>query len=90
MLTSLPPSPIQQTRFFVWDLMSRATSAFCVGEHLQATTAESFVAISMNSFLNRLRHSYDEKSVHNYNCVRGAEPTCNDSPSITRQQSSLF
>lgn len=49
--TSFPPSPIQQTRFFVCSRISRATSAFCVGEQRQATTAESFVDNSMNSCL---------------------------------------
>ena len=57
MLTSFPPSPIQQTRFLVNLRIRRATSAFCVGEHRHATTADSFVAISINSFLNMLRHS---------------------------------
>jgi len=36
-------------RFLVCFRIRRATSAFWVGEHLQATTAESLVAISMNS-----------------------------------------
>ena len=49
MLTSFPPSPIQHTRFLVCFRIRRATSAFWVGEHLQATTAESLVAISMDS-----------------------------------------
>ena len=39
METSFPPSPIQQTRFFVCARMRRATSAFWVGEQRQATTA---------------------------------------------------
>ncbi len=47
--TSLPPSPMQQTRFLVCVRISRATSAFCVGEHRHATTADSCVASSMNS-----------------------------------------
>jgi hypothetical protein len=57
MLTSFPPSPIQQTRFLVKSLIRRATSAFCVGEHRHATTAESLVEISTNSFLNKVRQS---------------------------------
>ena len=57
MLTSFPPSPIQHTRFLVCCRMSRATSAFWVGEHLHATTAESLVAISINSFLNKFKQS---------------------------------
>lgn len=70
-LTSFPPSPMQHTLFLVNARINLATSAFCVGEHRQATTADSLVEISMNSFLNELRQS------------------CNDSPSMTRQQSSL-
>ncbi len=58
MLTSFPPSPMQQTRFLVCFRMRRATSAFCVGEHLQATTVDNFVAISINSTLKRSRHNY--------------------------------
>ena len=38
-------------------LIRRATSAFCVGEHRQATTAESLVGMSTNSFLNKVRQS---------------------------------
>lgn len=38
--------------------MRRATSAFCVGEQRHATTADSFVVISMNSFLYKFRQSY--------------------------------
>jgi hypothetical protein len=57
MLMSFPPSPIQQTRFLVKFLIRRATSAFCVGEHRHATTAESFVEISINLFLNKARQS---------------------------------
>jgi hypothetical protein len=49
METSLPPSPMQQTRLPVCSRMSRATSAFWVGEQRQATTAGSVVASSMNS-----------------------------------------
>ena len=56
-LTSFPPSPIQHTRFLVCFRIRRATSAFWVGEHLQATTAESLVAISMNSFVNKFKQS---------------------------------
>lgn len=63
MLTSFPPSPMQHTRFLVCFRISRATSAFCVGEHLQATTADSLVAISINSFLKRSRHNYDGQSL---------------------------
>jgi hypothetical protein len=40
--------------------ISLATSAFWVGEHRQATTADSLVAISMNSFLNRVKQSYGD------------------------------
>ena len=90
MLTSLPPSPIQQTRFLVNLRIRRATSAFWVGEHRQATTAESFVAISMNSFLNILRQSYQDRQLYATPERDIWELTCSDSPSITRQQSSLF
>ena len=41
MLTSFPPSPMQQTVILVNSRINRATSAFCVGEHLQATTVGS-------------------------------------------------
>ncbi len=47
--TSLPPSPMQHTRFRVYSLMSLATSAFCVGEHRHATTVGSSTATEMNS-----------------------------------------
>ena len=63
MLTSFPPSPMQQTRFMVKLRISRATSAFCVGEHRHATTADSFVEIAINSFLNKLRHSYGNREL---------------------------
>jgi len=50
MLTSLPPSPMQQTRFPEARLISVAISAFWVGEQRQAMTAGRLMAISMNSF----------------------------------------
>ena len=43
--TSLPPSPMLNTIFSVYSLISSVTLAFCVGEHLQQTTAGALHAI---------------------------------------------
>jgi hypothetical protein len=72
MLTSFPPSPIQHTRFLVKFLMSRATSAFCVGEHRHATTAESLVVISINSFLNSVRQSCGNECERDRHVILGS------------------
>lgn len=48
--TSFPPSPIAAVTFFVYFLMHNTIYAFCVGEHLQHTTAGALVAISKNFF----------------------------------------
>ncbi|KAF6751358.1 hypothetical protein DFP72DRAFT_1137928 [Ephemerocybe angulata] len=59
-------------RSLVSFLNSLATSTFWVGEHRQASSAESFIEISMNSFWNKLKQSCERKGQ-------------GDSPSIMRQ-----
>jgi len=49
MLTSLPPSPTAAVRLPVCNWMRRTTSAFCVGEQRQHTTAGQPQASSKNS-----------------------------------------
>lgn len=90
MLTSFPPSPMQQTRFFVYSRISLATSAFWVGEQRHATTTGSCVAISIKLYLCCSRQSLCKqtyKQVHWGQTFRNL--TCKDSPSITRQHSNF-
>jgi hypothetical protein len=50
MLTSLPPSPMQHTRFPEWALTRYASSAFWMGDTRQAMTVGRREAIVMNSW----------------------------------------
>ena len=63
-LTSFHPPPIQRARFFMRFRMRWATLAFWVGEHLQATTVESLVAISMNPFVNNFQTNLEVNQLH--------------------------